>query len=168
MNDLRMMVEVVNNTSDIHKKNSAKTARDHQLCAKYGNLAQLITIGIPMLYCVTVAITNLTLYFGIFTQGITQPTSIIYFPGVDTLNKIHMIVLFIFNIAYQYIFLAIVCVAESFIYMNFSTIPMFSTIIQRQIGDLSNNLKDKNNSKNLKLIKQQMIEVIEMQLKYTG
>jgi hypothetical protein len=77
-----------------------------------------------------------------------------------------MSVLLLINIMLSIYGLAVMFPSDIFIYINFSTIPMFSTIIQLQIDDFKNTLKDKKQINYSELIKRQLVEIIEMQLKY--
>jgi hypothetical protein len=116
--------------------------------------------------CKSAILYTLPTFLSIFTQGIIRPSIGIYLPGANEHDNIDMSVLLLINITGQYLSYAIICATDSFILINFSTIPMFSTIIQREINDFNNKLKDKKTVNDLKLIKQQMIEIMKMQLKY--
>lgn len=166
MDDLRTMLDIVNNISDIHKRNSAKNAKDHQLCANYGRLTQWITIGVPIVYLTSAILYNLPAFLNILTQGIIRPSLGIYLPAANQYDNIDMSVLLLVNLVAQCLGFAIFAATDPFILINFSTITMFSTIIQRDISDFNNKLKDKKTVNDFKLIKQQMIEIMKLQLKY--
>lgn len=90
----------------------------------------------------------------------------IYLPGTNQLDATDMIVLLIVNVIFAVIGMTILFAADTFIFINFTTIPMFSTIVQRQIDDFKNDLQDKKNTGDVKQIKKQLIEIIQMQSKY--
>lgn len=168
MEDLRTMVDVVKNMSKIHQQTAANSARDYQLCRKYANLSQLITIGFPLLYISSAMVYESPAYFDMFTRGIIRPSVNIYLPGVNESDAIDMSVLLVVNVVAHYMVLLIICGTDPFIYIIFATIPMYSTIVQRQINDLKTELDDKQKASDIKLLKQQLIEIIEMQVNYNG
>lgn len=159
------MVDVTKYIAEIHEKNGTKTARDFDLCAKYAKLSQWIVIGIPLSCHITGIVYQSPAFIAIFTKGIIRPSVHIYFPGANELHKIDMSVLLLFNVIFDMFAIAVVTASDAFIGINVSTVPMVSTIVQRQIGDLRNVLNPKQNI-NSELIKQQLIEIITMQLNY--
>lgn len=160
------MVDVINNISEIHRKNSAKNARDFDLCNRYAKLAEWIVVGFPIVYYTLALAYQLPAFLDILTKGKVRPSMNLYLPGVNELDTIDMIVLSLTNFMLAMFGVTILFASEIFIYINFSTIPMFSMIIQRSIDDFQNELRAKRKPRDLKLIKKQLIEIIEMQLKY--
>lgn len=160
------MIDTVNNIAEIHKKNSAKMSKDYDLCQKYASLSQWIIIGIFILYLSFVIIYQLPAFFDIFTKGIVQPSLTIYLPGVDELNILDMTALLFINFVFAIFGMTILLATDTFILINFTTIPMLSAIIQRQINECASDLNNKRKLKNSKEIKRQLVEIISMQLKY--
>lgn len=161
------MLGVAKSISEIHKKNAAENARDHKLCENYANFTKFIAIAIPISYHSLTAIYQLPAFLSIFLSGTICPSMHIYLPGANQLDTTDMIVLLIINVIFAIIGMTILFASDTFIFINFTTIPMFSTIVQRQIDDFKKELmKVKRNTGDVKLIKKQLIEIIQMQLKY--
>lgn len=166
MVDFRSMVPVANSISPIHKKNSTESDRDYTLCEKYANISRSITIGIPVSYIFLATLFQLPTIIDIFTKDIIRPSASIHLPGVNESDTIQMIALLLINVMAIALVLIIFYASETFTYIIFLTIPMLSTIIQRQINDFKNELKCKKKAGNFPLIKKQLIEIIEIQLEY--
>lgn len=160
------MIDVLRNISEMHQKNSAKNARNYDLCRRYGKISQLIATGIPIFYLSIIIVYQLPACFDILTKGIIRPSMNIYLPDIDEFDTIDMSLLFVINVAFVTYTIIIPIASDIFIYINFSTVPLFSTIIQRQINDFKNELRDKKTANNLKLIQKQLIEIIKAQKTY--
>lgn len=166
--DLRAMVDVTNTIAQIHKKNSDKNARDHELCGKYANLCRLLTIGIPLSYSIVAIGYQLSAFIDIFTKGIVRPSLGIYLPDANQFDVIDMAVLLLTNIIFVATNATILAAADTFACINFLAVPMLSTIVQRQIMDFRNDLTDKKTPNNPKCVKAEIITIIKMQMDYNG
>lgn len=150
------MLGVIKNISEFHKKNVAEPAMDYQLCQNYTHLAQLITIGTPIAYYGLANIYQLPAFCDIFRNGIVVV-------GVDESDVIDMSVLLLINIVYAASASNVEIATDTFIYISFSTNSMFSTIVQRQINDFGNELKENRKTADLRLMKKSLVEIIELQ-----
>lgn len=164
--DLRAMIDVANKISVIHKKNALKTTRDHKLCEKYANLSQLIAIGIPIWYYTLTIGFQLPTVYDIISKGIIRPSMHIYLPGANESNMMDMSVLCLLNFISVIFGMIAITASDTFVCINFATIPMYSAINQRQIKDFKNQLKNKKIAGDSKGIKKQLIGIMQMQLKY--
>lgn len=166
MEDLRAMVSVVKYIAELHKKNSRSNARDFKLCSRYANLSQLIAVGFQVMYYSVVVIYQLPAFFGVLTKGTIRPSLHVYLPGVNEFDAIDMSVLLLINVVYSIHNQTIHFASDPFIGINFTTVPMFSTIIQREINELMLRLKDRKARSDFKPNKEQLIDIIEMQIKF--
>lgn len=168
MDDLCSMIGIAKHIVEIHKKNSAKKAKNYKLCEEYGNLSYLITIGLPTFYGILIIFYQLPAFIDIFTKGKIRPSASIYLPDVNEADTIDMSVLFLINFVYFTFVANIFLATDAFICIIFLTIPMFSTIIQRQINDTTIYLKDKKKANDSMLIKKQLIDIITTQLEFNA
>lgn len=100
---------------------AARTARDFDLCKKYGNLCQLITIGIPLLYSILRIGYQIPAFYNISAKGIIRPSIGVYFPGINESDAIDMSVLMLAYVVFATWDIIILFVSDTFIGMNFST-----------------------------------------------
>lgn len=166
MNDQRSMIDVINYISKIHKKNAAKTARDYDLCMKYANISQLLSVGIGIAYYIIAFIYQLPTVFDYIEKGTIRPSLHIYLPGVNEFDTIDMIALLLTNLILAMLGIMVLFASDTFIAINFSTIPMFSTIIRRDIDELENKLKAKKQNNSPELVKEQLVAIIKLHMKY--
>lgn len=162
VDDLRSMIDVTGHIAEIHKKNARSNARDYKLCQQNANLCKLLVIAIPWIYCIAALTFQFPSFLDYFTKGIIRPSCYIYFPGVDESNAIHMRLLMLFNVSVSIIETSQISPSDTFIAINFSTIPLLSKIVRRKISELNDN---KNGGDSMR-IKKQQIEIILMQEKY--
>lgn len=166
MDDVRAMIDVVNSISTIYKKNSTETARDKKLCEHYVKLSELIAIAYPIFLSMAAIVYQLPVFLNIFANGMIRPSLSVYLPDVNPFDTIDMRVLLLVNVMFMVINMLVVMAIETFFDITLLTIPMCSTIIQRQINDFENDLKDKKALKNVALVKGRFVEIIMMQLNY--
>lgn len=105
------MLDVLDHISEIHKNNSAKSARDYKLCAKYANLSQLIAI------LVLGTIHQSPAFFNIFAKGTILPSCNIYLPGVNEFDMIDLSVILLVNVVASMLFLTLSTAAEPFVFL---------------------------------------------------
>lgn len=168
LDDLRSMIGVIGAVTEIHKKNPGKTARDYDLCNKYTNLCRLVVIGFPIMYSILLLSFQMPAFFEMLTKGKIRPSIHIYLPDVNEFSVPDMTVLLLINIVLSAFETLVVIAWDTFIFINITSIPLFSTITQRQVNDLEDELRDRKKAGDLKRIKKQLIEIIEMQKKYNG
>lgn len=160
------MIAVSNNIAEMHAKNSGRNARDYELCARYAKISQLITIGVPIMYAVIIIGFQSPAFLAILTEGKISPSMHIYLPGFNQVDRLQMSILLLINFTFSAYCLVAIISVDVFTGIHFATIPMFSTIIQRQINDYKTELEEMKKSKNLTLMKRKLVEIMEMQLKY--
>lgn len=161
MDDLRSMVEILSNFSEIYKINASKNARHFKLCTKYATISQWISIGTPIIYSVAAISYQLPALVDILIN-------ILILPDINELDVIDLSVLLLINITLINVGVIILSAYDPFVYLIFSTIPMYSTIIQREINDLTDELKVEKTDNNSLQIKKQLIKIINMQLEYNA
>lgn len=160
------MVAVSKNSAEIHRKNSGKSARDYELCARYANFIQLMVVGIPAVYWFVVTGYQATAFIGILTKGEISPPMHFYLPGFNESDRVQMSILLLINVILGYYGATLVAAADLFTGINVASVPMFSTIIQREINDYKTELQENKKNRNLMAIKRRLVEIMEMHMKY--
>lgn len=162
------MIDVLNNIAEIHKNNSKPSARDYELCERNANLCKLLVIGISIGLGATAFVFQLPAFLDYLTKGIIRPSYNIYLPGFDKTDARDMSVLMLINIAISLFEILIISSSDTFVAINFSSIPLFSSIIQQQINEFKFESKDKGKQSGINSIsiKEQLIKIILMQIKY--
>lgn len=163
--DLRFLAEILEYIAIVYQINSDHGAHHYMLCKKFANYSQLIIITVPAAYFIAVTLVGCVSLYEFVITGILKAPYSLYFPDIygETSSNAE-IPLFVTNIAFIAVCMAIVFSYDSLILMTFCNVLLLSAIIVRELNDFQSILVDENIAEIE--IRHRLLKIICMQKKY--